>query len=487
MSTGRLQPSGFAVFGKIVKKWIGFVTSPSTFLQWVDDYGISRGAFLTVLFVSLYLYLGTLVPSLPLFTFNWLFGMAPIWVPIALMVGFWHIWVWYIQSVFLSGRNPILLEVKMPRNVEKSPRAMEIAFSLLSISSGETTFLHRGWKGQVRPFFSFEMASFGGEIHYYVWCWKNYKSEVEACLYGQYPEVELHEVEDYAMKFDFDPKKYNAFGVDWRLESYASDPAADSHEHKSMSATDFRINAYLPRSYIDFELDKDPKDEHRVDPLSTVLEFMGNIEPQEQIWAQIVIRKCGDLGILVRTEMDHLWKDMLEHEVSLIRGEASKPDVEVELTPKERARLFPHPTWKQTEQIRSMERHLGKYPFEVGARGVYITTGHLHGPTYTGMRWLWKPIGNPMYQSHWRPRRWCNDFDYPWQDVADIRWNLALKRFFDAYRRRLFFHSPWVIPTNVVTNEILATMWRPPSNTIATPGLQRIASTKAAAPPNLPT
>ena len=46
---------------------------------------------------------------------------------------------------------------------------------------------------------------------------------------------------------------------------------------------------------------------------------------------------------------------------------------------------------------------------------------------------------------------------------------------------------PEIIPTNILTNETLATMWRPPSRTIATPGLQRIAATKAPAPPNLPT
>lgn len=484
MSTRSQGPKAGDTVSNVLKMWIGFVKTPSKFVNWIGDWGISRGVFLVVLYGALYLYLGTLIPSLPLYTFNWLLGTAPIWVPIALLIGFWTVWIWYIQSVFLSGRNPILLEVKMPRNVYKSPRAMEIAFSLLSISSGETTFLHRAWKGQVRPFFSFEMASFGGEIHYYIWCWRNYKAEVEACLYGQYPEVELTEVEDYAMKFDFDPKKYSAFGCDWRLESYAVDPSGDGHT--SMSASDFRINAYPPKSYIDFELDKDPKDEYRVDPLSTIVEFMGSIEPQEQIWWQIVIRKCGDLGVLARTELDHLWQHMIEHEVELIREQALR-------TPGKHADeegaqgKFPHPTWKQTEQIRFMERNLGKYPFEVGARGVYITTGHLHGPTYTGMRWLWKPIGNPMYQGHWRPRRWCNDFDWPWQDVADIRWNLALRRYFDAYRRRLFFHSPWIIPTNVVTNETLATMWRPPSNTVATPGLQRIPATKAPAPPNLPT
>lgn len=453
------------------------IKDPAGFSEWLGDYwGVSRGMFLMLVFVSLYLFLGNLIPSLPLFTFNWLFGTAPIWAPIALIIGAYKTWIWYVQSLFLSGRNPVLLEVRMPRDVYKSPRAMEIAYTMFSISSGETTFLQRAWHGQVRPFFSFEMASFGGEVHYYVWCWKNYKPKVEIALYGQYPEVEIFEVEDYASKFEFDPKQHQAYCTDWRLETYA----------KSGINGKFEVNAYLPKSYIDFELDKDPKEEFKVDPIGTIVEFLGGIEPQEQIWLQIVMRKCGNQGVLWQTEQDHDWIHMMENAVTEIRREASEPDADVDLTPKERARLFPHPTWKQTEQIRTIERHLGKYPFEVGARGIYITTDHLHGPTYMGLRWLWKPIGNPHYMSHWRPKRWHNPFDYPWQDIADFRWNLTIKRFLDAYRRRLFFHSPWIIPTNVVTNEILATMWRPPSRTVATPGLQRIPSTKASAPPNLP-
>ena len=460
----------------MIQMVVDWVKKPSEFVEWVGVWGVSRGIFLMLVYAALYIFLSNLVPSLPLFTFNWLFGTAPIWAPIALLIGAWKTWVWYIQSLFLSGRNPVLLEIKMPRDVFKSPRAMEIAFTMFSISSGETTFLQRAWKGQVRPFFSFEMASFGGEVHYYVWCWRNYKPKVEIALYGQYPEVEIYEVEDYASKFDFDPKVHSAYCTDWRLETYV----------QGISNGSFEINAYQPKSYVDFELDKDPKEEFKVDPLSTIIEFLSGIEPQEQIWVQLVIRKCGNKGVIWQTEEDHDWIHMMEGEVQRIRRQASEPDAEVELTPKERARLFPHPTWKQTEQIRSMERHLSKYPFEFGSRGIYISTGHLHSPTYMGTRWLWKPVGNPHYMSHLRPKRWHNPFDYPWQDINEFRWNLTIKRFLDAYRRRMFFHSPWIIPTNILTNETLATLWRPPSRTITSPGLQRIPSTKASAPPNLP-
>ena len=68
----------------------------------------------------------------------------------------------------------------------------------------------------------------------------------------------------------------------------------------------------------------------------------------------------------------------------------------------------------------------------------------------------------------------------------DIRWKLTTARFFDAYRRRCAFHTPWVVPHHVMTNEAIATIWHPPSATVMAPGLERIASTKSEPPPNLP-
>lgn len=468
------------------KHWFGLdFKSLDGWIDWFGGWGVSRALVLTIIFISEYLLLSHLIPNLPLYTFNWIVGTSPIWLPVALLTGAWRVWIWYAQSLYISGRNPILLEMKIPQEISKSPRAMEIAFSLFSISSGETTFIHRGWKGQVRPFFSFEIASFGGDIHFYVWCWKNYKSEVESAIYGQYPEVELHEVEDYASKFEFDPKIHAGFATEWRLETY----------QPGISAGSLEINAYQPRSYIDFELDKDPKEEHRIDPLATVLEFIGNIEPHEQIWVQLVIRKCGKKNILFTYDEDHDWIHAVESEVEKIRTKAAVisggtvKGVLKELHEDENPSRPPQPraTWKQTEQMRSMERHLGKYPFEFGGRGIYISgNGHLHGPTYTGMRWLWKPMGSAQYFTQLRPRRWSCDFDYPWQDIADWRFNNQIRRALDAFRRRMFFHTPWTIPTNILTNETLATIWHPPSSTAQVPGLRRIPSAKSSAPSNLP-
>jgi hypothetical protein len=457
------------------------------FVHWAGEWGVSRGLVCVILFAGLLGVLGLEIPNLALFTLAWLAGTAPIWLPIGLIFGAWRAWVWYIQSLFLAGRKPVLLEMKIPREITKSPRAMEIALTNLWLSSGETTFLDRGLKGQVRPFYALEIASFGGEIHFYIWCWGNYRNFVEQTIYGQYPEVELYEVEDYASKFVLDPEKHWCFATDWRREPHNK---GGVYGHGKFPRSD----CYPLKTYVDFELDKDPKEEFKVDPLSTILEFMGALKPDEQIWVSLVIRRAGKYGILNTHERDGEWRDAMEEEVSKVRVQGAIVPQKLLKSVMEKAGLEEdarppqiRPSWRQNQMMQTMERNLSKLPFEFIGHGVYITTGEIRGPFFTSVRWLWKSIGNPSYMTHLRPRRWHNPYDYPWQDWDGYRRNtVTARRFFDAYRRRAAFHTPWILPTNILTVEELATLWHPPSRTVAVPGLERISATKAAPPSNLP-
>jgi hypothetical protein len=472
---------------KIGKPIVGFnILNLHEFVEWADGWGISRGLVLWVLFAGLVGILSLEIPNLPLFTFEWLVGIAPIWLPIALIIGGWRIWVWYVQSLFLAGRKPVLLEMKVPRDITKSPRAMEIALTNLWLSSGETTFLDRGWKGQVRPIFALEMASFGGDLHFYIWCWGTMRAFVEQTIYGQYPEVELYEVEDYASKFKFDPEKHWCFATDWRKE-----PPKKAHTYGKGKFPG--VDAFPIKTYIDYELDKDPKEEFKVDPQSTILEFMGSIQPQEQIWVSLVFRRSGKYGILATTDRDNEWADKVKEEVDKLRVQAAVANRDITNKVLEEAGYEggdrppqTRPSWIQNQMMQSMERNLTKLPFEFVGHGVYITAGEPRGPFFTSVRWMWKPYGNPSYMSYLRPRRWHNPFDYPWQDFHGYRRNHHTADFFDCYRRRGAFHTPWVIPTNILTVEELATLWHPPSGTSQVPGLERIPATKAPPPSNLP-
>ncbi len=159
-----LKETGEYIEGKLEPFSLGFNPfSLESFYDYMGEWGISRGLILWIFFVGLMWILSLEISNLALFATEWIVGTAPLWLPIGLYIAALNAWIWYIQSFYLAGRDGILLEVKMPRDIFKSPRAMELALIPMNLSSGETTFLNRGWQGGVRPFWSFEIASFGGQ------------------------------------------------------------------------------------------------------------------------------------------------------------------------------------------------------------------------------------------------------------------------------------------------------------------------------------
>src|SRR3989344_3331243 len=430
-------------------------------------FGISRGLFLMTMFGGFFGVLAYQIPNLLFFAFAWVVGTMPVWLPIFAVVGGWKAWVWYIHALFLSTRKPLLLEVKMPRDLVKSPRGMEAALSQLWIDAAETTFFDRKWAGNVRPVFSLEIVSFGGEMHFYVWTWENYRAIVEASLYAQYPEIELVEAEDYAMKLRYDPEEHMCYVTDFRYEP--------------------RSDAYPIKTYVEFELDKDPKEEYKIDPLAEILDLMSNLKPQEQAWIQVVFtctkdqrRKPGGRW----WELEGRYAGMVREEIDKIRKDlVGNPD-----DPDEKWKSYSRvQLYRINEQIRTMERNMSKHAFNVGVRSAYIA----HPDVFSGaqqakFKWLFMPFANPQYLNQLRPRRWHTPFDYAWQDLFSMRWNLAASRFFDCYRRRQHFYPPYQFPHNVMSTEVIATLWHPVSSGVKTPGIQRIPAKKAEPPPNLP-
>lgn len=442
--------------------------SLDSWVNYLGDWYVSRGLFLTVLYVPLIIVAQHLFPQFLDLASSWIFLGLPVIAPVGAYFGFQAAWIWYAQSYYIFTRtNPVLLEVKMPADVTKSPRAMEQVLTSFWIRAGETTFIDRGYYGGARPYTSLEICSFGGEIHFFIWCRKAYQNVIEAAMYSQYPEVEIVETEDYATRFQYDPKKHHCFVTDYIY--------AQEHDKES-------TGLYPIKTYVDFELDKDPKEEHKVEPYASILEVLSAMNKNEQAWIQIVMR-----GYQM-----HEWQDRVHKEVERIREAASQQISFDPETGKETTKLgFPRPTETQKDQMAAMERMITKLAFEVGLRGIYIApAGKMRSAEYTAFRWIWRPFNDPITLTQLRPRRAHNDFDYLYQDWGQgpggVRWQLTTRRYFDAYRRRQFFHPPWTWPAMYMTTEVLATLWHPPSRTVAPPGLQRVAVTKAEAPPNLP-
>lgn len=446
-----------------VKNWL----SLSTWVAYLGDWYVSRGLFLAILYIPMLFVAQATFPQFFTLVGSWLLFAFPVIGVVAGYKAFEAAWLWYATSYYIYTRtNPVLLEVHMPHHVEKTPRAMEQVLTSFWIRAGRTTFIDRGYYGGANPYASLEICSFGGEIHFFIWCRSSYRNVIEAAMYSQYPEVEIEQVEDYASKFQYDPEKHHCWSTDYVYDNIHQKPVSD---------------VYSIKTYHDFEIDEEIE-EFSVDPYGSVLEVLSSMNHEEQVWIQIILR--GNFG--------KDWHREMHHEVEKIREEASQQIAVDPETGETVTKLsFPRPTHAQMEQMQSIERHMGKLPFDVCLRGIYIApAGKMRSAEYSAFRWIWRPFNDPGHLNALRPRRASNDFDYLYQDWGmgpdGVRWKLVTRRYFDAYRRRQAFHPPWQWPPMRMSTETIATLWHPPSGQVKSPGLHRIHVGKAEAPSNLP-
>ena len=433
-------------------------SSLEAFVFWVPNWGVSRIVPLLIFFVTLIIFASSLMPQFLTLVVTWLIATAPVWICFVLPYAWWKNWVWYVRTRYFSKKPSVLIEIKMPHEVHKSPSAMEHVLSELWYTSGQTTVVDRYWEGSMRPWSSLEMCSFGGSVHFYVWCYADMRPLIELNLFAQYPEIEIEEVEDYAKKFVYDPSIMDVFG---NHMIYQEDPV-------------------LPiRTYHDFELEEVHEPEFIVDPMAHIVETLSAMKNSEQGWIQIIFQAMTEGGQSAFMHQSDVKIEEIRKAGALFGEHVHLSEDEVRIA---RAR----PTWMQTEQMHSIERQMNKRMFEVGIRICYIANlEDYRGVMRNALRWIFMPYYG-QWQNRLRPKRWHGDFDFAWQDFREIRWRLTARRFFDAWRRRSQFYSPYVMPALPMSSEAIASLWHPPSSGIASPGLERLHAKKAEAPHNLP-
>jgi hypothetical protein len=396
--------------------------------------------------------------------FALLFRYSPYWGPPVLAVVFWRMWLKYIKMRFITSQDYILLELRLPSEVMKSPVAMQAVIDGLFQKGGEATFIDRLWTGKVRIWYSFEIVSLEGQVHLYVWTRKAYRRLVERVFYAHYPEVEIAEVEDYALAFPFSLERHNIYGLDYKLDGPIGVPI---------------------KTYSDYHLDQTAtKEEQKVDPITHVLELCGSMGKGENIWIQILIRasKKEDFTFGPIRNFES-YSNLAQREVSRIRHSPEEtivfPDGGVGKTLSDR----------QMQRIKAINRVTGTSThWDVGIRGLYLAEHeHFDGTNVPALIMVWQPFGASGFNSIViDSSRWQPIFSYPWQDFNGMRENKRKVEIVDAYRRRSWFHPPYEFQNFMMTSEELATIFHLPGTVAKTPTIQRVGSTKAQAPSNLP-
>jgi len=412
-----------------------------------------------------------LVPGLVAYSLSLALFLAPLWLPLILVSAALGLWYVLKRSEFIAAKKYILLEIKPPRNLVKTPLAMETFLSTIHLTNAEGTWWAR-LMGGTRPFFSLEIASFEGQVHFFIWGQAAMRRLIESQLYAQYPGIQISEAPDYTRLISATPEEWSIWGCDY--VHTADDP--------------------LPiKTYVEYGLDQVQKEPEQIDPLANLLEFMSTLGSGEYFWLQYVIRahKGEKYEKLNAKGKPYTWKDQAEEMVKDIR--AATRDEYTDPVTGEKRPGFPNPTKGQIEKIAAIERNIGKLAFDVGGRGIYLAKGEkFHGPAITHIITLFKPFTSEGWNGI-RGSGWMMRFDdYPWELGVGRKKDHYRREMVESYRRRQYFYDPFyegsVGPgkTMVMSAEELATVFHIPSQSSQAPGLIRSHSATREAPVNLP-
>jgi len=397
---------------------------------------------------------------------------APFVLPLLFGSLFLYVWLEYIRALFINKQEYMLLEIKLPKEQPKSPLAMELVLNALHQSGPmASTWFDVYWKGGVRPWFSLEIISIEGDVRFFIWMRRSFRSFFESQIYAQYPEVEVTEAEDYTRFIEFDKDKIDIWGCEFGL---------------------VKDDAYPIKTYVDYGLDKNPKEEEKIDPMTPMIEFLGSIGTGQQIWYQILVqmhRGREEKNLMPWQKWfgkgKTTWQKDAEKEMNKILKRDPKTKTSSE-------KIDDKPTLTITSKIEkdtaeAIERSITKPGFDIGIRGLYITDADkFTGMNIGGMLSSWKQYGSNNLNAI-RPVGGMTIFSYPWQDFRNIRKNKVKTALFDAYRRRSFFHAPYKGEPFVFNTEELATIYHFPGSVAKTPSFKRIDAKKTQAPFNLPT
>ena len=431
---------------------------------------------------------------------KYLFIILPIALPIMLIYAWWTIRFRWLTMKYVEEQKSCLLEIRLPKEIVKSPAAMEIFFSHLA-ESGAGNWGEAFLDGKTRPWFSCEIVSTGGYVRFFIWCSQaKFKNKIEAQLYAQYPNLEIFEAEDYTKDFYFDPEKYSMTGVQYTLTK--ADP-------------------YPIKTYIDYGLGENPKEEYKIDPITSLVEFLGSLKKGENAWIQILIQKNEKeswkhgSSALEDLEVDPKKMTWWDKILFFFFGKSKDLKAEIKNAIKEikestlpeakkgeekTAVRFPNPTKSQLAIIAALERSRDKTPFDCMIRSIYIPEKDASTPVNIGglIGGLKQFGSNDLNGFKPGVKAGVSDFR---SDLARIlpfvkkmNDNFITRRkkgLLYSYKLRSYFQHPYKnygkSKPFILTTEELATIFHFPSGMVSqTPTLQRVGSKKSEAPSNLP-
>lgn len=403
-----------------------------------------------------------------------------LWLPVLFFSFSFHVIQNYNSLKYRLSLEWVLLEIKVPKETHKSPKAMEQIFAGLHGAYGAPP---RKWrdvflKGKVPDWYSFEMIGTGGETHFYIRAFKKYKNFVESQVYAQYPEAEISETPDYVsdMPLHLPDEKYDIFGADLALN---------------------KEDAYPIRTYPDFEEKGGGLDQvKRIDPMASLVELFSTLRGDERIWIQILSAPTGDdwvkrgqavldklMGRTPAASQSSLLSDIIFSIDKSLTNLAPGPSGEdSKVVKKEEREKKPEMTPGKQDVIKAMEKSWDKLGYQSNIRFLYIgPKDDFHQAHVAGIVGSFRQYSSQS----------LNGFKINGATVTGAKGlfkeskTFTKKRaLYNAYRDRKLFgagFTPYVLNT-----EELATIFHFPDIGVKSPLLPRVEAKKGEPPVGLP-
>ncbi len=388
-------------------------------------------------------------------------------------------WLFYIRKKYILSLKWVLLSIKPPPDVQKSPKIAENIFSgLHAIYTGPISWKDRFFKGKVQPWFSFEIVGNGGEIGFFVRVPEDLRNLVESQIFAQYSDAEIKLADDYVLQLpQYMPSdEYDLFGTELIFT---------------------KPNAFPIKTYPFFEEESGKDEFKRTDPLAPLAEIMSSLEPGEHIWLQLLIRGTGDdwvkeakadvdkiIGKEVKVEPDALSK-AVDFVDQLISGGEAAPEEK-----KKEEFSLTKLTGGQKFVLEQVENKIAKLGFKSGYRFFYIARkDRFHGSHISAAMGMFQQLYFNNLNS-FKPNKKAITKDKGWfawlfpSDKGFFYREREYKRkwyLYQKYRERAFVNQFIILNT-----EELATLFHLPGIGVKAPAFPRVEAKKGQPPAGLP-
>jgi hypothetical protein len=460
--------------------------------------------------------------KLPTYLFWWEWVKKIIWDPFwwvilflfILWVPFLRVWWWVFLPLMLQAQLKTLylwwigwdydyqkqkwvfLEI-IPLEATLMPlKAMEDVFASIWPVMDVANFREVWCDGELPngPYWlSWEIASIEGKIHFYIRVLKQHRMSVEASLYGHYPDIEIHETDDYVKLVPptVPNEEWDMYGEDWNL---------------------FREPAYPIKTYPGFfepQGERIAAEEKRMDPIISLLEAMSKLGPGEHYWMQFTTVPVNDhdepdwrpegqkiinkiakrpekkeisffadlsnvVGELIMGPKKEGSGDSAKYSWTRLEEDEETGELKISLTPGER------------EIITELENKMKKPAFRTNIRGVYVAKReNWNAPNRVISR---------TYMGHFSTAN-LNELRFQGKTRPRIHYFLRKRRVFLRARkmfRMAVLRFPPMYPDRhdlcpILSTEEMATLWHFPLRVSGgSLAMGKVESKKAGPPANLP-